>query len=261
MHFSLPDVYPLYALPVLLALLLGVLFPAARHITNQRLRRQYYTLQLITFLSAIVGAKLVFLFGEFLWPLHPLDSWEQAIYSGRSIIGALIFGLLGAELAKPIMRYPLAPNDRFAAQLPFAFAIGRIGCLMTGCCRGMPYDGWGAITYSDGISRHAAAGYEIAFHILAGLAAIWMVKNRRLVGNVFSLYLIAYGAFRFSSEFIRETPKSMASLSPYQWLSVVMILLGFAFLIKRTYFPAALLGIGVAEGDDATKNPLTGSVQ
>ncbi len=260
MHFSLPDVYPLYALPILLALLLGVLFPAARHITNQRLRRQYYTLQLITFLSAIVGAKLVFLFGEFRWPLYRLDSWEQALYSGRSIIGALIFGLLGAELAKPLMRYPLAPNDRFAAQLPFAFAIGRVGCLMTGCCRGMPYDGWGAITYSDGIPRHAAPGYEIAFHILAGLAAIWMVKNRRMVGNVFSLYLIAYGVFRFISEFVRETPKSMASWSPYQWLSIVMILLGLAFLIKRTYFPSAAWAVGVAEGVSTTEHPLSESV-
>ena len=238
MHFSLPDVYPFYALSVLLALLVGVLFPVARHITDRKSRRQYFTLQFVTFLSAIVGAKLAFLFGEFQWPFRSLDSWSQVIYSGRSIIGALIFGLLGAEIAKPIMGYSLLPNDRFASQLPFAFAIGRIGCLMTGCCRGIPYDGFWSVTYSDAIPRHPAPAYEIAFHVAAGISAIWLVKTHRMVGHVFSLYLIAYGVFRFASEFLRETPKSMASLSPYQWMSVGMILLGALFIAKRKIFPS-----------------------
>ncbi len=247
MHLSLPDIYPLYALPVLLALLFGLLFPVTRHITEGRVRRQYYTLQLITFLSAIVGAKLVFLCGEFQWPFRPIDNWQQVLYSGRSIIGALIFGLLGAELAKPFLRYPLPPNDRFAAQLPFAFAIGRIGCLSTGCCRGIAYNGPGAITYSDAIPRHPIPAYEMLFHVLAGLIAIWLVRNRRMTGCVFSLYLIAYGIFRFLSEFIRETPKSFGSFSAYQWLSIVMVLLGMAFLLKRKRFPAGIWNANVSD--------------
>lgn len=238
MHFSLPDIYPLYSLPVLVALLIGLLFPVARHISDRRLRRQYFVLQLITFVSAIIGAKLAFLFGEFLWPFRPMDSWTQAVYSGRSIIGALVFGLLGAEIAKPIMGYPLRPNDKFAAKLPFAFAVGRIGCLMTGCCRGLPYDGFCSIAYSDGIPRHPAPAYEIVFHLAAGLLAVWLVKTHRMVGHVFSMYLVAYGTFRFFSEFLRETPKSMASLSPYQWMSFVMILLGATFIAKRALFPS-----------------------
>jgi phosphatidylglycerol---prolipoprotein diacylglyceryl transferase len=239
MHFSLPDIYPFYALPVLLALLLGILLPVARHITDRQLRRQYFVLQMITFVSAIVGAKLAFLFGEYHWPFRAVENWQQVIYSGRSIIGALIFGLLGAEIAKPLLRYPLRPNDRFAAKLPFAFAIGRIGCLMTGCCRGIPYDGFCAVTYEDSIARHPVAAYEIVFQLIAGCVAVWLVKTQRMVGHVFSLYLIAYGTFRFWSEFVRDTPKTLASLSGYQWMSIVMILLGLVFMAQRVMFPSS----------------------
>jgi phosphatidylglycerol:prolipoprotein diacylglycerol transferase len=238
LHIGFPDIYPGYAIPVLVALLLGVLYPVARHITDHRRRRQYYELQMITFLSAIFGAKLVFLFGEYGWPFRPVDDWGAILYSGRSIVGALIFGLLGAELAKPLVHYSLPPNDRFAAVLPFTFAVGRVGCLISGCCRGTPTSSPLAIAYGDGIPRHPVQFYEILFHVLAGCVGILLVRKKLLRGCVFSLYLIAYGAFRLVTETIRETPQSFGLFSTYQWLSLVMMGLGLGFLLKRTYFPS-----------------------
>ena len=57
MHVGYPDIYPTYAIPILAALLLGALYPVARHITDSRQKREYYFLQLITFLSAVAGAR------------------------------------------------------------------------------------------------------------------------------------------------------------------------------------------------------------
>ena len=183
MHTGLPDYYPLYAIPILVALLLGLLFPVARHITDASQRRQYYLIQVIMLISAIVGAKLVFLFGEYGWPIRTVDNWLEVLYSGRSIVGALIFGLLGAELAKPLLNYSLPPNDRFAALLPFTIAIGRVGCLLSGCCRGVPTDGPLGIHYSDGIARHPAQVYEMIFHLMAGIAAILLIRQQRFRGT------------------------------------------------------------------------------
>src|SRR5262245_32175059 len=104
-HVGLPDFYSTYALPILAALLLGALYPVARHITDARQKREYLLLQLITFVSAVAGAKLAFLFGEYGWPVRPVDDWRAVLFSGRSIVGALIFGLLGAEITKPFVRY------------------------------------------------------------------------------------------------------------------------------------------------------------
>jgi prolipoprotein diacylglyceryltransferase len=228
---------PAYGLPVGIALLVALLLPVARPISNPRLRRQYYLLQGITLLAAVVGAKLAVLVGDLDWPFVPLQDWHSILYSGKSIVGALIFGLLAAELAKPLLRYPLPPNDRFAALVPFSIAFGRVGCLLQGCCRGVPYDGPCAITYDDGIPRHPAQAYEIAFNLAVGITFVGLVKSRLLYGRVFSVYLIFYGLFRFGTEFIRETPKNWGPLSAYQVLSLVMVGLGAAFLIKRTFWP------------------------
>lgn len=238
MHVGFPDIYPSYALPMLAALTLGALYPVARHITDSRKKREYYTLQLITLFSAVAGAKLAFLFGEYGWPFRPVDHWWAVLYSGRSIVGALIFGLLGAEIAKPFLHYSLPPNDRFAVVLAFSCAVGRVGCLMSGCCRGIPTDGRIAIVCEDGVARHPVQLYEILFHLIAGTTGIWSVKREKFRGCVFSLYLMAYGAFRFGMETIRETPQSFGGLTTYQWLSLVMIALGSGFFVKRTIFPS-----------------------
>ena len=131
----------------------------------------------------------------------------------------------------------MPPNDRFATLLPFSFAIGRVGCLATGCCRGIPWRGPWAITYSDGIPRHPTQAYELLFQVAVGLIFLALLRRGLLFGRLFSVYLIAYGAFRFAIEFLRETPKTWGPLSAYQGLCLVMIALGTAFLVKRTFWP------------------------
>jgi phosphatidylglycerol:prolipoprotein diacylglycerol transferase len=231
--------HPAYLLFVGVGVLIALAFPVTRHIHEQRLRRQYYLLQGITLLGAVAGAKFSVLVGDYHWPWTTPNNWWSIVWSGRSITGALIFGFLFAELAKPIMGYTMPPNDRFAALLPFTIAIGRVGCLMTGCCRGLPYDGWCAIRGSDGISRHPTQIYEIIFQVTVGILSILMVRRKLLFGRLFSFYLIVYGVFRFITEFVRETPKFFGGLSGYQLLSLAMITLGAAFFLKRTISPPA----------------------
>jgi len=224
---------PEYALSVGVAVALAVFFPVAKHLRGDQ-RKSYYTLQTITLLGAIAGAKLSVLLGDYGWPFVPLTDWHVVLLSGRSVTGALILGFLAAEVAKPLLGYTLPPNDRFATLLPFTFAVGRIGCLATGCCRGIPWHGPWAITYSDGIARHPAQAYELLFQLAIGLTFIVLLRRGVLFGRLFSVYLIAYGAFRFCNEFLRETPKPFDGFSAYQGLCLVMIALGAAFLVKRT---------------------------
>jgi len=227
---------PEYALSVGIAVALALLFPVTRHLRRDE-RRSYYTLQTITLLGAVLGAKLSVLVGDLGWPLVPLHDWREILVSGRSVTGALILGFLAAEGAKPLLDYKMPPNDRFATLLPFSFAIGRAGCLLAGCCRGIPWRGPWAITYSDGIPRHPTQAYELLFQVAVGLVFLALLRRRLLFGHLFSIYLIAYGAFRFGIEFLRETPKTWGPLSAYQGFCLIMIALGAAFLLKRTLWP------------------------
>jgi phosphatidylglycerol:prolipoprotein diacylglycerol transferase len=225
---------PAYLLPVGISIVLALSFPVTSHIRQKSLRTQYYFLQGVTLLGAILGAKVSVLFGDYHWPWTAVPNWRQVLWSGRSLTGALIFGFLFAETAKPMIGYKMPPNDRFATLLPFTIGIGRIGCLMAGCCGGLPHDGWCALRGADGVSRYPTQVFEIVFQFTVGLLFVLMLKRQMLFGRLFSLYLVVYGAFRFLTEFIRDTPKFFGGLSGYQVLAILMMLLGAAFLVKRT---------------------------
>lgn len=222
-----------YAIPVAIGLVLAYAYPIARFIPSAE-RRRYWLLQTITLLGAIAGAKIVVLSGDRFWPVVPLESWSEVLVCGRSIVGGLIFGFATAEITKPLMGYTLPPNDRFAALLPFSVAIGRIGCFLAGCCRGIAHDGLLSVTYSDGIPRYPSQLFEAAFHVVAGVTFLVLVRRGMLKSRVFSTYLIAYGVFRFFSEFIRETPRVAGGYSVYQFWCVLMIALGVASFVART---------------------------
>jgi phosphatidylglycerol:prolipoprotein diacylglycerol transferase len=228
------DLHAIYIALMLLALLLTITNPVTKHFPDRRSRRRYYTLQAITAISAVFGAKLAVLMGDALWPLQGFTQWDALMSSGRSIAGALLFGFLGAEAAKPLLNYDIPPNDRFAIILPFSIGIGRVGCLIAGCCRGTAWDGPVAIAYSDGVLRHPAQAYEIVFHISMGLVLRALWRRQILFGRLFALYLAAYGVFRYFTEFLRETPKAFAGLSAYQWLALAMIAAGAIAIAART---------------------------
>jgi phosphatidylglycerol---prolipoprotein diacylglyceryl transferase len=228
------DLHLGYAVMVLLGFALTMTFPLTKQFTDPRDRRRYYILQAITAGCALLGAKLAVLFGDALWPLKEFHDWGALLGGGRSLAGALLLGFLGAEAAKPLLNYDIPPNDRFAIILPFSIGLGRIGCLIVGCCRGVPFDGPWAITYADGIPRHPAAAYEMLFHWAMGFALIAFWRRQILFGRLFAFYLVCYGVFRFLTEFVRETPKAYGDLSAYQIMSVLMILSGTIAIVART---------------------------
>jgi phosphatidylglycerol:prolipoprotein diacylglycerol transferase len=223
---------PRYAIPVLLAVVLALAYPVAGHLRG-RDKRRYYLLQLITLVGAVVGAKVAVLMGDRFWPIVPVHGLAEVLGAGRSVVGGLLFGFLAAEAAKPLLAYTLPPNDRFAAVLPFSLAVGRVGCFLQGCCRGIAHAGWLSVTYADGVPRYPAPLFEAAFQVAIGVVFVMLVRRGRFRGQLFAIYLVAYGVYRFLSEFIRETPRVMGDYSVYQAFCLVMIAAGLVTLALR----------------------------
>lgn len=157
------------------------------------------------------------------------DAW---LSDGKTVLWGLAGGYVGVEVAKWSLYVRGKTGDSFVIPVAVAIAIGRMGCLVQGCCYGIPTNqSWGLRSIpadSGALLRHPAAFYEIVFHLsFAGLAYYgghkgWL-KNQWML-----LYLISYAAFRFVSETWREEPKWFSGLTFYQSSSIVI---GLAFTI------------------------------
>jgi len=227
------SINPIYMISVVSAFVLVFIFPLTKSFNNPKEKKQYFYLQSITFIGAIFGAKLAVLMGDVLWPIEPFEHWFELIFSGRSIVGALLFGFIFAEIAKPLMGYKRLPNDRFAIVLPFSIATGRIGCWFSGCCLGAKSNSFLAIKHLDDIPRYPIAIMEIGFHLSAGLFLIYLYKKQKFEGQIFALFMMMYGIFRFFSEYLRVTEKAFWGYSAYQLFAFILVIAGVISFIAR----------------------------
>lgn len=222
-----------YVVPVLAGLLLAALFPSSRGIADPVARSKYRWIQALTLIGALVGAKFAAIVGDLGWPLEPVGL-DAVFLVGRSITGALLFGFLTAELLKIPFDYETPPNDRFAMILPFSIAIGRVGCMLVGCCGGRETDSLLALPDEHGVLRHPTALYDLLFHLALGIAFVVMQRRGVMKHRLFALHLVLYGLFRFAIEPLRDSRLYAGPFSAYQLFAVAMIVCGLWSLRRNT---------------------------
>jgi phosphatidylglycerol---prolipoprotein diacylglyceryl transferase len=183
--------------------------------------------------GAFLGAKLVYLGAEGWLHWHDENRW-LVLATGKSITGALLGGYAGVEIGKRLLGYTGITGDWFALIAPIGIMLGRVGCMMHGCCLGRVCEAnWFTIQDAHGIARWPASQVEFLFNAFA-LAGILLLRWRKLFpGQHFHLYLMAYGTFRFLHEFLRDTPPLFGPISGYQIASLAVVGLGLAGFIMR----------------------------
>ena len=176
--------------------------------------------------GAFLGAKLMFLLAEG-WLLVGEDQWVLQWLVGKSIVGALLGGYAGVELSKRLVGLGEATGDWFAVGVPFSIAMGRIGCLLYGCCPGKICEPsrW-TLTDAQGNERWPAVPLELAFNAIFVVAILPIVIRKAGKGQLFHLYLVSYGVFRLWHEMHRATPKWIVEISGYQLGALALIGLG-----------------------------------
>ncbi|MFO0946132.1 MAG: prolipoprotein diacylglyceryl transferase family protein [Planctomycetota bacterium] len=205
-----PAAYPFVILTAILAsLLLG------RRGGNQ-LRmpsRERWGILAGAFVGAMLGAKLPFVLSD--W--HGLIDGSAWFTNGKTILTGLVGGYLGVELAKFALGIQVKTGDRFAVPVAVAVAIGRLGCLLAGCCFGAPTAGVWGVDFGDGIRRHPVQLYEFTFHLGAAILLEYLQRRGLFQGQLFKLYILLYLAFRFLTEFLRPEVPLWLGLTGYQW--------------------------------------------
>ena len=172
--------------------------------------------------GALVGSKLL------AWLESAPDYWPhrfdpQTWVGGKTIVGGLLGGWAGVEVAKRRLGVGHSTGDAFVFPLILGMAIGRVGCFLTGLpdhTYGLPSRLPWAIDFGDGIPRHPTQFYDIVF--LACLALALALRARRPYpnGQLFRLFLLGYLLWRFTVEFIKPR-YTVLGLSAIQMASVL----------------------------------------
>jgi prolipoprotein diacylglyceryltransferase len=171
------------------------------------------------FVGAVVGSKLLVLVE------HPALTLERfahplALLEGKTVVGGLVGALVAVELAKQRLGITRATGDVFALPLAVGISIGRVGCFLTGLddhTHGLPASLPWAIDYGDGIPRHPAQLYEIAFVGLVVLPAlVWLSRRPHREGDLFTLFMGGSVAFRLGLEFLKPG-EPIVGMTAIQW--------------------------------------------
>jgi prolipoprotein diacylglyceryltransferase len=191
-------------------------------------KAERFAIGLGAFCGGMLGAKLPFVLMD--W--DGLLSGAAWFDSGKTLTLGLVGGYFGVEAAKWALHIQVKTGDSFAVPVATAIAIGRLACFTAGCCHGSATDlPWG-VDFGDGVCRHPTQLYEFFFHLGAAAILAQMQARRLCRGQLIKLYIIAYLAYRFVSEFIRPEPRLWFDLTVYQWAALIFIPL-FALLWLR----------------------------
>jgi phosphatidylglycerol---prolipoprotein diacylglyceryl transferase len=218
-------------------------FIAAGAVAARRLREWgkppdwAWEMVLAALIGGVVGARLDFV----------LENWDEVsddlagnITSGSGLVW--YGGAIGGAIAVTLWAWRrgmlnLGLLDLAAVPLALGYAIGRIGCQLSGDGDyGIEWDGPWAMAYPDGTvptdeTVHPTPIYET---LSMGLVALflWRWREQFRPGILFALYLIFAGLERFLVEFIRRNEEVLAGLTEAQLLSIAMVAAGSIWIAR-----------------------------
>lgn len=184
------------------------------------------------FLCAVLGAAL----------------WAQWVEGSPALLRPMGFygGMLGAAVgAIPALFLHLNLWVAFAAvcvAAPWIQGIGRLRCLVQGCCHGRATETVAGIRYTHPRSRvcrltqlarvpvHATPVYSIAWNAVVGVALLRLVSLHGSATLLCGVYFLLSGAGRFVEEAYRGEPQTLTvfGLRLYQWLAILTVVAGAA---------------------------------
>ncbi len=147
------------------------------------------------------------------------------------LIGAFVF----SDKQHRLRFYSIA--DIAVCSVSAAHALGRVGCLMAGCCHGKVTEAWfGIEMLIDGRWQRAIPIQLFEAVFLLALFVCLVIRVACKKGYCLELYMCGYGVWRFWIEYLRGDERGTTVvdfLTPSQLIAVFMMLGGIALVFVR----------------------------
>jgi phosphatidylglycerol:prolipoprotein diacylglycerol transferase len=196
-----------------------------------------YEIVFAALIGGVVGARGYYVIQNYSQVEHDL---LKSLFSGSGLVwyGGAIGGAIGVLVW---MRWRDAMElrlfDMAATALALGYAIGRIGCQVSGdgdygirsklpWAMGYPH---GTLPTPPGVTVQPTPIYETVTMCLVAYL-LWQLRDRVRPGVVFALYLVLSGLERFLVEFIRRNKEVLVGLTAPQVESIVLLLIGLVWL-------------------------------
>ncbi|MDK2956179.1 MAG: phosphatidylglycerol---prolipoprotein diacylglyceryl transferase [Desulfovibrionales bacterium] len=178
--------------------------------------------------GVVLGARLGYvLFYDFSWFLsHPWDIvavWKGGMSFHGGLIGVIVGVWIFARRAKKSF---LRATDLIAPLAPIGLFCGRIANFINGELWGRATTApWGMVFPGAGpLPRHPSQLYEALLEGVVLFTVLWTYSRKlRSPGKASGLFLVLYGCFRFSVEFVRQ-PDAQLGFIAFGWLTMGQIL-------------------------------------
>lgn len=163
---------------------------------------------------------------------------------GIASLGVPLFGFLALWILSKEARFSFIDIADFGTPyVMLTSAFVRIGCLLSGCCYGIPTTlPWGFQFLSDGVTRHPTQAYAMvsAFAVFGSSRFIYK-KLRQFKGLTFFYAIFMYSFLRFFNEFLRqEGPCIVGQLKISHPFLLLFMLIGIFGMYKAIKKPLGL---------------------
>jgi hypothetical protein len=195
--------------------------------------------------------------------------WAQWVEGSPALLrplgfyGGMIGALLGALVAIPLHISVWCDLAAISAAAPWIQLLGRLRCLVQGCCHGHAAASVPGIRYTHprtrvcrlahlaGIPIHATQVYSMLWNVFVGLALFRLIQVHVSAVFLCGMYLLLSGLGRFVEEAYRGEPQTriIAGLRFYQWIAIVCVIAGASLTCMHS--PAILTGAPLHAGSVA----------
>lgn len=196
-----------------------------------------FNLIFFVFISGIVGARILYILGHWDYFLQNPREIIMLQHGGLSWFGGLLSGSIFAVAYLKAKKLPILKTfDLVSPFIALAQAIGRVGCLLNGCCYGKE-SAWGIYFPVHDAVLIPTQVFSSLLLILIFIILRFIQDRPHRAGEIFFVYLMLYSLKRFFVEFFRgDTQFFFFGLTFFQTFSIITLMIaitGFLFIKAR----------------------------
>lgn len=161
---------------------------------------------------------------------------------GFVFYGGMIGAGIGAWAMCRLFHWRLADHlTVLAPAIPLFHAFGRIGCLLTGCCYGIPWS-WGYQLNASQYAPHHVTLFPVealesaAEFLFFLIILVWELRGNLRSWDALVAWAAMYAPLRFVDEFFRgdATRGFLGPFSTSQWISIALMVAVVWYLITHS---------------------------